>query len=240
MKAFLKAFLVLGALAFVSRTEAVMYLARPYDPNLARWITRDPLGEDGGQNLYGFVGNNPVDLTDPFGLCCCCVEELYVDSNLIDKRPGLLGGVYKYDITVNAGLGYKCSGKDGDCTLKWTEENFGDSTGLMYTPGGLLAPGQSWTGNTFDGWKPKSKCPGAVTASMPTPHGFAAYWRDPPRTGTSHLASDVTVYSSDDPNCNCKHKQMRVRIETRLRLVNSVPDNTLANITITYDPPRGK
>lgn len=41
MKAFLKAFLVLSAVAFTSRTEALMYPVRPYDPNIARWLSRD-------------------------------------------------------------------------------------------------------------------------------------------------------------------------------------------------------
>lgn len=47
---------------------------RAYDPNLARWISRDPIEEDGGVNLYAFVANSPVNLTDPDGLrtfVCC-------------------------------------------------------------------------------------------------------------------------------------------------------------------------
>ena len=32
------------------------------------WPNRDPLGERGGINLYTYVGNDPVDLIDPFGL----------------------------------------------------------------------------------------------------------------------------------------------------------------------------
>ncbi|MEO6909147.1 MAG: RHS repeat-associated core domain-containing protein, partial [Abditibacteriaceae bacterium] len=44
------------------------YGARHYDPTLGRWINRDPSGENGGLNLYGFVYNNPVGLTDAFGL----------------------------------------------------------------------------------------------------------------------------------------------------------------------------
>jgi hypothetical protein len=35
---------------------------------LGRWISRDPLEENGGLNLYGFVQNNPVDYYDLFGL----------------------------------------------------------------------------------------------------------------------------------------------------------------------------
>jgi len=44
------------------------YGYRFYDPNLGRWPSRDPIEEQGGINLYGFVGNNPVKLTDYLGL----------------------------------------------------------------------------------------------------------------------------------------------------------------------------
>jgi len=44
------------------------YHSRFYDPTLQRWLNRDPFGEAGGLNLYGFVGNNPVGNVDPYGL----------------------------------------------------------------------------------------------------------------------------------------------------------------------------
>ncbi|MGH8550819.1 MAG: polymorphic toxin type 10 domain-containing protein [Methylococcales bacterium] len=37
---------------------------RTYDANIGRWISRDPIGEAGGINLYGYVGNNPTNHTD--------------------------------------------------------------------------------------------------------------------------------------------------------------------------------
>jgi RHS repeat-associated protein len=43
------------------------YGYRFYDPNLQRWLNRDPIGEPGGLNLYGFVGNDPTGAFDPFG-----------------------------------------------------------------------------------------------------------------------------------------------------------------------------
>jgi hypothetical protein len=39
-----------------------------YNPQLQRWINRDPLGEEGGMNLYAFVGNNPIGFADYEGL----------------------------------------------------------------------------------------------------------------------------------------------------------------------------
>lgn len=39
-----------------------------YDPGVQRWINRDPIGEQGGGNLYGFVANDPASRIDPTGL----------------------------------------------------------------------------------------------------------------------------------------------------------------------------
>ena len=42
---------------------------RFYDPDLGRWLSRDPIGEAGGLNLYGYVENNrPLNSTDLLGL----------------------------------------------------------------------------------------------------------------------------------------------------------------------------
>jgi len=43
-------------------------VTRAYDPNLGRWLSRDPLGEQGGINLYSYVDNQPIDWRDPYGL----------------------------------------------------------------------------------------------------------------------------------------------------------------------------
>lgn len=38
-----------------------------YNPSTGGWLNRDPLGEAGGINLYGFNFNNPVDRVDTDG-----------------------------------------------------------------------------------------------------------------------------------------------------------------------------
>jgi RHS repeat-associated protein len=49
-------------------TGLCYYGYRYYSPAQGRWLSRDPIGEAGGVNLYGFVGNDPVNGVDSLGL----------------------------------------------------------------------------------------------------------------------------------------------------------------------------
>ena len=40
---------------------------RFYSPALGRWISRDPIGEEGGEHLYACCVNRPADMVDPLG-----------------------------------------------------------------------------------------------------------------------------------------------------------------------------
>ena len=58
-----------------SLTGFHMYKFRHYASALGRWVSRDPIQEAGGVNLYGFVGNDSVNYWDRLGLkkkVCCC------------------------------------------------------------------------------------------------------------------------------------------------------------------------
>jgi RHS repeat-associated protein len=52
--------------------EIVLTLFRAYDPQLGRWLSADPIGEEGGINLYGYVGNDPLNQMDSLGLSPGC------------------------------------------------------------------------------------------------------------------------------------------------------------------------
>lgn len=49
-------------LAFSERPAAAYY-----NPQVGRWLNRDPIGEEGGFNAYGVAINNVVNTVDGFG-----------------------------------------------------------------------------------------------------------------------------------------------------------------------------
>lgn len=58
-------------------TGLLYYGYRYYSPAQGKWISRDPLGEEGGNNLYAFVQNDPINAIDPNG------ENLWKDIKTI-------------------------------------------------------------------------------------------------------------------------------------------------------------
>ena len=42
---------------------------RYVDPMTGRFTQQDPIGLAGGLNLYGYAGGDPINYSDPFGLC---------------------------------------------------------------------------------------------------------------------------------------------------------------------------
>jgi RHS repeat-associated protein len=78
----------------------VFYEARPYLSAIVKWMTRDPLGEEGGLNLYAFVGNNPVNWVDPWGLSTLVFDRaagrIYLDDSNGNEVGNWPAGTYQY------------------------------------------------------------------------------------------------------------------------------------------------
>jgi RHS repeat-associated protein len=64
---------------------------RFYDSTTGRWLSRDPLQEEGGVNLYEVCGNNPVDNFDPLGL---------TDQNAVALNLSYVG-IYGSKVTLD-------------------------------------------------------------------------------------------------------------------------------------------
>ena len=69
-----------------SETALVYYNYRYYDPQLGRWLSRDPIQELGGWNLYVMLKNNPASGIDKLGLHKCPPEDL---KDLADRLKEL-------------------------------------------------------------------------------------------------------------------------------------------------------
>ena len=71
---------------YTDSTGLVLLTHRFYDPRLGRFVTRDPIGYKGGINLYGFVGNNPVNRSDPSGFGGARSEEEKGDDIFLQRE----------------------------------------------------------------------------------------------------------------------------------------------------------
>ena len=53
---------------FDPETGLYYYRMRYYSPDLGRFLQPDPIGYADGMNIYAYVGNNPLNWIDPWGL----------------------------------------------------------------------------------------------------------------------------------------------------------------------------
>jgi RHS repeat-associated protein len=74
------------------------YKNRLYSPTLGRFFQTDPVGYDGGINIYEYADDDPVDHSDPSGLC-------------LDNCPVGSGDANADRLTRNAEMGLDANGK---------------------------------------------------------------------------------------------------------------------------------
>ncbi len=68
---------------------------RTYDPTIGRYIESDPVGLNGGLNIFGYVNGSPMGYSDPLGLC-----KVEASCNLLSAGPILGSNVSHCFIVV--------------------------------------------------------------------------------------------------------------------------------------------
>jgi len=150
-------------------TGLVRFGFRDYDPDTGRWTAKDPIGFAGGDvDLYGYVLNDPVDRTDPFGLW-------YFDINIsLGFWGGGTGGVMIGSEGIYPYVGGGIVSPYGGFSVTWSLSNpdpgwniglqgvfgiagqygysFGEDAGQFWEIGIGWPPGESIT--SYYVWKP--------------------------------------------------------------------------------------
>ena len=66
---------------------------RAYSPSDGRWLSEDPLGIEGGLNLYSYANRSPITLSDPTGLVAVRISEPSVRFDALSSEIGGCGRV---------------------------------------------------------------------------------------------------------------------------------------------------
>ncbi|MDX8255119.1 RHS repeat-associated core domain-containing protein [Acinetobacter pittii] len=93
---------------------------RYYDATLGRYTQADPIGLAGGLNSYTYVGNNPVNFIDPYGLWSLSIEGYYGVGGgaSISYNNGTLEVLGKVGVGLGAGVGLDPNGKPSKHALE--------------------------------------------------------------------------------------------------------------------------
>ncbi len=80
---------ILSSKYWDSDTKTLAYQLRDYGPGFGRWLTRDPIGEEGGLNLFAMAANGTVNAIDPIGHAVTVSSSHRVDGSVeVDDSSG--------------------------------------------------------------------------------------------------------------------------------------------------------
>lgn len=138
-----------------TETGLVYYNFRYYSPKLGRWIKEDPIGEDGGYNLYASTKNNTINFYDKLGLWYCC------GRYRVHNNVSCCNNMYPYNAATHCCQGFVRSRKDPDkcqeilnLCLKNTPgllAGFIDAMSVNALPGLVVTTGSALAGSAIAG-----------------------------------------------------------------------------------------
>lgn len=148
-------------------TGLVRFGARDYDPAVGRWTNKDPIRFAGGDtNLYAYVGNDPVNFVDPWGL--------YI-GQMPPLPPGYSWFTWK---VIEFDIGWALQAPDGRLFLPHPEDAGHWRHWDIQKPGG--GSGGRWPEDSLKPW-PGQKKGFKKNQCTADPSGDAPGWEPPPR-----------------------------------------------------------
>ncbi len=159
---------------------------RHYEPPLGRFLSRDPIGELGGPNLYPLGANDPINNVDPFGL-----DFIAVGSGKAGSWPTIIGRhlsvtYWKDDIKCIEEDDYKKGSK-------WSRRKGGgrasrvSSVGNNATPAGYIELDIAWA--LTDYYHDSPQIQGTRKTSVPISYIISQ------NRGTSAADTFVVIYA---------------------------------------------
>jgi len=100
---------------FDVETGLVMYQLRPCEPNLGRWLSRDPIGVKGGINIYGIAGNDLMNKWDYLGMFPHLTDE-DIQNHFLKLRSSLKKKLKSK--CPESPMSWKCGAAKKDCCCK--------------------------------------------------------------------------------------------------------------------------
>ena len=187
-----------------TETGLYYYGYRFYSPALMRWLTRDPIEEKGGLNLYGFCGNDAVGRFDRLG-------QAHFEVRKLSGAPGIIpyscfGAIIGWGSALALDLGL---------ADKWNIEIlhehlfYDDGTNVGYSKEGLVTK-ESKAGYTRRDGREYDDCimKEAQTRVSPPPYSLIG-WGRPKYNCQDYADSLRRMYDAikDDPEVKCKCKK---------------------------------
>jgi len=90
-----------------SESQTYYYRARYDNPSIGRFLSADPIGYWGGLNLYSYVRNNAVNLTDSLGMRATCIRtpkprfDPETGEELVPEEPSPVCCLLKFEVKRN-------------------------------------------------------------------------------------------------------------------------------------------
>lgn len=145
-------------------TGLVYYGRRYYDPKNGRFLGRDPINEEGGLNLYSFVGNNPVNAWDYLGMNSSLGEWEKLDSISTDEEPcvptdfAVPGGIVRVVNCGRSGTSTTFIPGSGPINIGPTTITFSPGTKVVGKTGGGGGAGDDSSTDENNGNKLDKRC----------------------------------------------------------------------------------